>query len=139
MKTKLVIFALLFVAFGCAPSAHFTEYNVKYKHQNEIYNPRVRQHRVPMPPDVPEAGKSYAIDIGDVVHIRTYGKHHNYVTWVSCSELSYPLPIQGSPKEMKYYMPAYLLMSNETGDGRQDYLVVDDKRYYVLTFPAVQE
>lgn len=136
MKSKLIVLVAILIGLAsCAPTAHFTDYNIKYKHQNNIYDSHNRASRVELPPDVPEAGKSYAINMGVVAHVKVSGKRHNYTTWVSTTLNRNGYPIQGKPKFIRLGMPVYLIISNEVGDGRVDYLVVDNKRYYILQFP----
>ena len=138
MKTTLVIFALLFAAFSCAPTAEFTKYNVKYKHQNKIY--ATGKLKTTMPPVVLKKGESYIVEMGDVVNIHTFSKREEYVTYVSLSgglnEIY--LPIKGNPKEMRNGMTAYLLVKDVNGE-RTQHLVVDNKKYSILFIPIREE
>lgn len=134
----IIITALLFVAFSCAPTAIFTDYNVKYKHQNKIY--ATGKLKTTMPPVVLKKGESYIVQMGTVVNIRTFNKRDEYVTYVSLTgglnEMY--LPIKGNPKEMRNGMTAYLLVKDVDGE-RTDYLVVDDKKYQILFIPIREE
>jgi len=137
MKALLLI-ALLFAAFSCAPTAIFTEYNVKYKHQNEIY--ATGKLKTTMPPVVLKKGESYIVQMGTVSHIHSVVKQKEHISYISLTGglNDYYLPIKGNPKEMRNGMTAYLLVKDEDGE-RNDYLVVDNKKYSILYIPIGEE
>jgi len=134
----LVLIALLFAAFSCAPTAEFTKYNVKYKHQNKIY--ATGKLKTTMPPNELKNGESYIVEMGTVSHIHNVVKQKEHIAYISLTggfNDNY-LPIKGNPKKIRYGMTAYLLVKNEDGE-RTNYLVVDNKKYLILFIPIREE
>lgn len=128
MKARLIILAFLFMAFGCAPTAEFTRFDV-YDSYPFVYNENGIKD---MPPDVLKEGEGWAWRIGDVKRTYRPRKKFDYYTTVIIvgnRDYEYTYVVKGK-LDVRTGTRCYHMRENISGEMKH-YLIIGTHKYEI--------